>query len=139
MSGCDRTKTGPEKRREEKNKKNPPTPLGGNSSARGKSKPKADHAEWTEVAKLLPEGSPLRCPEFEQAWGDWVQHRTEIRKKLTAKAVKLQIADLERMGLNRALAAIAHSVKHGYTGIYEPGHQQADSGDRWLSDWTPDA
>jgi len=130
MSGCDRTKTGPEKRREEKSKKNPPTPLGGNSSAPKKPKPKTDHTAWPEVSKLLPDGSPLRCAEFETAWGDWVQHRKEKKAPLTPQSVKTQIKQLDGMGLKRAVAMIRHTLFKGWQGLRESDESMpANKGD----------
>jgi len=51
-------------------------------------------------------------------WLDWCKHRSEKRKTLTARAVDLQLADLDKM--DDPGGAIRHSIKQGYIGIYEP-------------------
>lgn len=38
----------------------------------------------------------LESPEGRAAWGDWVNHRNETGKPLTATAARLQLKDLER-------------------------------------------
>jgi len=97
----------------------PPTPLGGKSSARGKSKPKADHATWQAVCELLTPESDLRCAEFQTAWGDWVQHRKEKKAPLTPQSVKTQIKQLDGMGVKRAVAMIRHTLFKGWQGLRE--------------------
>lgn len=63
---------------------------------------------------------PFQSPQFVQAWGEWVQHRTEIRKPLTRTSVKRIFSKLANMGETRATATILHSIEHGWQGLYEP-------------------
>lgn len=74
--------------------------------------------ELKGVVVEIPSG--LNTPEFAEAFGLWVTHRKEIKKKLTPTQAKMQIKRLNAMGLQRALVAIEHSIANGYQGIYEP-------------------
>jgi hypothetical protein len=69
-----------------------------------------------ENYNLPPE---LNSPEFRETWAKWVQHRKEKHQKLTPTAVEQQWKRLVEMGLERATAAILHSIAQGWTGIYE--------------------
>lgn len=62
----------------------------------------------------------LATPEIQAAWDMWITHRREKRMPLTPTSTKLQVAQLVAMGPGRALAALLHSSKQGYQGIYEP-------------------
>ena len=53
-------------------------------------------------------------------WGEWEQHRKEKKKPITPSTRKKQIAMLIGMGDERATAAINHSIKNGWVGIFEP-------------------
>ena len=64
--------------------------------------------------------SSLNSPEFLSSWGDWVLHRGEIKKPLTPTASKLALRKLEKLGHDRAVAAIQHSIANGWQGIFEP-------------------
>jgi len=128
MSRSSVTQTGPEKRREEKNINTPLTPLGGNST-----KPKQNPSDWSEVAKLLPDESPLNCARFRDCWSEWVQFRNETRKRLTAASVKKQIANLHAWGLDGAVASIENSISSGYQGLFEvaPKRDKAEDDFSW--------
>jgi len=62
----------------------------------------------------------LNTPQFTEAWANWEKHRKEIRKPLTRQSVKMQMRDFERWGVDRAIAAIEHTIKKGWQGIREP-------------------
>lgn len=59
----------------------------------------------------------------EQAWADWCQHRREIRKPLTAKAVEQQAAALA--GHAAPDAVLRQSITNGWTGIFPEKIQAA--------------
>lgn len=67
---------------------------------------------------------PFSSPAFSAAWSEWTQHRSELRKPLTATATAKQLATLATIGETRAIAAIGHSIENGWQGIFEPkaGH-----------------
>jgi hypothetical protein len=63
---------------------------------------------------------PFHSDSFKAAWTDWQQHRREKRKPLTPTSVKSQFKELVAWGEDRAIAAINHSIKKGWEGIFEP-------------------
>ena len=64
--------------------------------------------------------SELRGPRFQAAWSEWVAHRREIQKKLTATSVRRQLKMLAGLGLNQAIATIDHTIEKGWTGLVAP-------------------
>jgi hypothetical protein len=75
-----------------------------------------------DSAACLPE--VLQTKEFQVAWDEWKAHRKEKKKPLTPTSTKKQLAELAEMGVDRAIAAINHSIKKGWQGIFEPDRQQ---------------
>ena len=69
------------------------------------------------VVVMIPE--VLNVPEFREAWGEWIQHRAELRKPATPTAQRLALRGLAQMGAARAVAAISRSVGNGWEGIFE--------------------
>lgn len=67
---------------------------------------------------------PFNSSDFVLFWKNWVQHRKEKRATLTPTAIKEQLAKLAEMGEERAIEALKHSLRNGWTGIFEPKQQQ---------------
>jgi hypothetical protein len=63
---------------------------------------------------------PFQSNQFREVWSEWIQHRKEIKKPLTATSVKMQLKEFSEIGEQRAIAAIHHSIKKGWRGIFEP-------------------
>lgn len=61
----------------------------------------------------------LDTEAFQEAWQEWVNHRREIGKKLTALSVKKQLKELASIGHDRAIAMIEHTIAKGWTGLRE--------------------
>lgn len=70
---------------------------------------------------------PFSSDQFRQAWSDWKQHRFEINKKLTPSTIKKQFNELQEMGEDRSIAAINHSIKNGWIGLFEPSASKSGS------------
>jgi len=70
---------------------------------------------------------PFSSPDFLMFWSNWMQHRIEIKKKLTPTTKKQQLAKLGEMGEARAIAALKHSLAGGWQGIFEPQGAAATS------------
>lgn len=70
------------------------------------------------VLKNLP--PEFNCIEFVTAWQDWVEHRKEIRKKLTPRGIKMNANLFAKWGVNKTVAAIQKSLRCGYQGIFDP-------------------
>ncbi len=86
----------------------------GESLAGGsKKKPKYD-------ARAEPFPGSLSTTGFGSAWLAWCNHRTEIRKPLTATSVKQQLAGLAEIGVARAIVRINHTIAMGWTGLRDP-------------------
>jgi 3-oxoacyl-(acyl-carrier-protein) synthase len=65
----------------------------------------------------------LNTPKFLQAWESWQAHRKEIRKPLTKQSVKMQMKTFAEWGVDRAVAAIEHTISKGWQGIREQDKQ----------------
>ena len=62
----------------------------------------------------------LDVPAFRETWNKWQQHRREIRKPTTPTTAAAQLAKLADWGVERAIAALQHSIANGWQGIFEP-------------------
>jgi len=93
-------------------------------SNRPKRSPKNDtplnDSPLNENKELFPIEFPFESDAFKAAWKLWIQHRKEIKKPITPTSTKLQFKELLEIGEQRAIAAIRHSIKQGWQGIYEP-------------------
>jgi hypothetical protein len=100
------TKALPEKRREEKRRKGetPLPPLG-------------------LKGVQLPEG--LDTKRFREAWAEWSQYRTDLRKPLTRLGRTKQLKYLGRIGEVLALETIEHTIRQGYVGLLKPKPEDA--------------
>lgn len=87
--------------------------------------PVKEEAKPKEKQSTVPLPKDLNTPEFREAWTLFAQHRKEIKKPMTVIAAEMQIKDLAKMGLPRAIAAIHHSIKNGWQGIFEPDGNNA--------------
>jgi len=88
----------------------------------------------TEQPPLLDEPEipdRMNTPAFNFAWMEWKQHRKEKKIKLTPLAIKKQMQFLEEIGPGRAVVAINHSIKSGYTGIFEPKAEKLKNDKPW--------
>ncbi len=74
----------------------------------------------SQIDCTYPLAMELESSEMQDAWDDWQRHRREKKKPLTATAAKRQMAKLVKMGHDRALAALEHSLSNGWDGIFEP-------------------
>lgn len=92
----------PDKRREDKRRKvNDDTPIS----------PADDFP-------IPPEG--FRSPEFSAAWLDFIQHRHDMKKPLTARAARACLNKLISWGERKAVVALRDSVANGWQGLFEP-------------------
>lgn len=76
--------------------------------------------EALELPDPPEEFSEFACDDFRKTWASWAEHRRETGNKLTKTTTERQLRKLYEMGLERAMAAIEHSITQGWTGIYEP-------------------
>jgi hypothetical protein len=71
----------------------------------------------TTVIPLL-----LSTDDFRDEWAAWQKHRSEKKDPIRpgSQAEKMQLKKLEEWGIERAIAAIRHSIRNDYKGIFEP-------------------
>jgi len=86
------------------NKKTPLNPLKGKRSSKKTALP------------TIP--SELNQPVFTTAWQEWIQHRSELRKKLTPSTATKQLQMLLPMGADHAAAVLNHSITKGWQGLF---------------------
>lgn len=108
----------PEKRREEDNKKEPPPnpPPGGTAGEQP-----GNHRERKPPdpgAESVPVPGELDRPAFLAVWADWLADRKARGKKVTARAARLQLADLLPLGADRATECVRASITKGWTGLF---------------------
>lgn len=113
---------------------------GGNPTLKGQVNPQVNLAlkmemeidsegNWVQGKGEPPEffdliDKSLRIPAFVAAWAEWVQHRKERKPAIKVTAARQQLEACRKMGVDRAVAAIRHSIAGSYQGIFEPrnGH-----------------
>lgn len=94
---------------------------------------KADKMSATEEKRreenTIPPFPPnIDTPEMRAAWGEWTQHRREIKKPITPTAAKQQLAKLATVGIERGIQMIRHSIANGYQGLFPPGKSDVAPG-----------
>jgi hypothetical protein len=57
-------------------------------------------------------------------WEAYQLHRRQKRATLTPIARSRALKDLRAMGVARAIVALRHSIKQGYTGVFEPNPER---------------
>lgn len=66
----------------------------------------------------------LNNDDFIKAWDEWVQYRKERKlPRLLPRSIQKQWDALGDLGSTAAIAAINHSIRQGYQGIYEDKSQ----------------
>lgn len=61
---------------------------------------------------------PFESDRFRKAWGEWVDHRRQIKAKLTNLAANKQLSMLKTLGEDRAIACIEKSISSGWRGLF---------------------
>lgn len=100
-----------ERREEGKNINTPPNPQGG----------KGGKKSATEFEVSIPE--TLNTPEFVETWGLWLKFRKEKREPVTETSAFTQMRKFVEWGVDRAVAAMNHTILMGWTGLKEPDQQ----------------
>lgn len=94
-----------------------PLPSAVQGPVRGKA-PRNGQVVYHPETTLMP--VKLDTVRFREVWKEWCAHRLEIKKKLTPISVKNQLMQLCKMGHDRAITALEHSIANGWQGIFEP-------------------
>ena len=72
-------------------------------------------------------------PEVRSALADWVRYRKQRKPALTAMTIKRLPARILKMGAEQFIAAVAHTIDQGWTGLREP-EQVSDSPTESIAD-----
>jgi len=80
-----------------------------------------------KLARVRPQwsgelpGGPLQTEAFREMWDLWLRfRREELRKPVTPISGAMALRALSKMGVDRAVAAIEHTIANGWQGIREP-------------------
>jgi hypothetical protein len=85
-----------------------------------KDRPNKRPKKKTQAHAPLPDiPFELETPEFRELWTQFVQHRIEIKHRMTPTAAKRLLDKLVRWGADRAAAATRYSLENGWQGIFE--------------------
>jgi hypothetical protein len=74
---------------------------------------------------MIPIPVPIDTPEFRASWDRWVEHLRQKGQRPSQLTLADSLIDLNNMGLPRAIAALAYSIRKGYVGIFEEKTNQA--------------
>ena len=69
----------------------------------------------------------LSNQDFMRTWGDFEEHRREIRKKLTPLAANKIIKKLNEFDCQASIAALNKSIENGWTGVFPENIKPANS------------
>lgn len=99
----------------------PPGALEGKEGKEGKGMEEKEppNPQRGNVDNLIEFPEILKTDEFKQAWTRWVKHRAEIKKKITPSQAEGQIRKLQKIGHDRAIACIDHTITQGWMGLRE--------------------
>lgn len=87
----------------------------------------------------IPIPLSLNTPVFLAAWVDWVKHLSQKGVKTTDLGFEMQLKNCEKMGVERAIAAIYRSIEHCWRSIYEQKSYDAGKNNPQSSKPTPAA
>jgi hypothetical protein len=62
----------------------------------------------------------LDVPEFRKMWGEWEEHRKEIKKPMTPRSKKMCLSKCEEWGVEGSIIAIRESIAGGWWGLFAP-------------------
>lgn len=74
----------------------------------------------SESSKIFEIPESLKNPEFEEAFQKFVEHRIQIRKKLSNWSVKSILKKLERWGVEKSIRSINQTLENGWSGLFLP-------------------
>ena len=77
---------------------------------------KKEKNQGLTVQALIPD--VLQNPDFLKAWDDWLNHRRQSRKALTAQTQYKQLEFLAGMGAVIAVQSIQQSILNGWQGLF---------------------
>jgi hypothetical protein len=75
-----------------------------------------DSVKFDPEAVQIP--TDLDCPEFGDAWRQFVTHRRQIRRPVTEASASQLLSTLKAAGRNEAIKALQKTVANGWQGVF---------------------
>ena len=92
-----------------------------NTKEKKQSTPKTLSNSKTSTSKTSTDSvtipDSLDCPQFRQAWTDFIAHRKEIKKPITQRAQAMTLKRLSKVSTSEAIEAIEASIANGWQGV----------------------
>ncbi len=79
--------------------------------------------------ELVEEHPALKTAAFTTTWHDWVEFRAEIKHTLTRSTAMRQLKKFARMGVDKAVAMMEHTMCQGWWGLREPDQAEIPNED----------
>lgn len=102
-----------------------------NSASKAEKKRTREEKRREERVKNPPKAPPLPealdTPEFRDAWSNWLADRKERGKAVTERAARMQLRELESLGLPDAIHAIEMAMNRSWMGIKAEWFRNANS------------
>lgn len=106
-----------------------PLPLRENPKEDSLSETETDHSpDHAEKVENRTTAGWMKEKNFQTEWARWQTHRKEIGKTLKPTTRQAQLKLLEKLGHDRAIATIRHTIDMGWTGLREPDAPRTGSG-----------
>jgi hypothetical protein len=99
-------------------------------SAPREEKRRIEKKENTPLPPFAGELAVLDTEKFRAAWADWLKHRKEKRKAVTATQAAKQLAALAQAGEPAAVWAVEESLRRGWEGLFPEKYPAAANGAR---------
>ena len=92
------------------------------SSSEKSTKTKTRKAKTSKLDDIaaIPIPETLATVEFLEAWQNWQLFRRQKKKPLTEIGARMQLREFDKWGVDRAIAAINHTILKGWDGLKEP-------------------
>lgn len=87
--------------------------------------PSASASALTNKKEEEPEELPFTSDRFAALWAEWKIHRREINRPLKKTSALRQLKMLARIGEERAIAMIEHTIFKGWQGLREPDEKES--------------
>lgn len=90
-------------------------------------KPRNQETKKPQTYKPETFDLPFSSVEFVTAWNDYLEHRQDIKKPATTKALDLILSKCKKWGETKAIAAIEKTIENRWTGLFEPNEKDMQS------------
>lgn len=92
----------------------------GSSGKSRKTKSKRSKTPKLDDIAAIPIPEALATVEFLETWQCWQEFHRQKKSPLTEIGAKMQLKEFQKWGVDRAIAAINHTILKGWDGLKEP-------------------